>query len=134
MLFADAPAADLASASGWAGAGLLGLVLAWLLFKHLPEKDKQIKDLINDKDQHIERMVVGFVQEIRDTRNQYTASIEKERELRHQERNLIHEDSMKMAVLLTENTHETRALAQENRALAGSVGNLIEKVTAKISS
>ncbi len=28
--------------AGWAGAGLLGLVLGWLLLKHLPEKDAQL--------------------------------------------------------------------------------------------
>lgn len=31
---------------GWVGAGLLGSVLAWLMFVHLPAKDKLIKDLI----------------------------------------------------------------------------------------
>lgn len=30
--------------AGWAGAGLLGLVLGWLLLKHLPEKDRQAKE------------------------------------------------------------------------------------------
>ena len=34
--------------AGWAGAGLLGLVLGWLLLVHIPAKDKQIKDLIKD--------------------------------------------------------------------------------------
>jgi hypothetical protein len=33
----------LGGASGWAGAGLLGLVLAWLLLKHLPLKDEQLE-------------------------------------------------------------------------------------------
>ena len=32
--------------SGWAGAGLLGLVLGWLLLKHLPAKDAQLEKLI----------------------------------------------------------------------------------------
>lgn len=32
--------------AGWVGAGLLGLVLAWLLLKHLPDKDKQINNLV----------------------------------------------------------------------------------------
>lgn len=32
--------------TGWVGAGLLGGVLGWLLFVHLPNKDKQIKDLV----------------------------------------------------------------------------------------
>lgn len=41
---------DLAGSGGWAGAGLLGLVLAWLLLKHLPSKDEQIKGLIDRSD------------------------------------------------------------------------------------
>jgi hypothetical protein len=36
----------LSGGAGWAGAGLLGLVLGWLLLKHLPEKDKQLEKLI----------------------------------------------------------------------------------------
>ena len=31
--------------SGWGGAGLLGLVLGWLLLQHLPAKDKQINEM-----------------------------------------------------------------------------------------
>lgn len=34
--------------AGWIGAGLLGLVLGWLLLVHLPAKDKRDKD----KDEH----------------------------------------------------------------------------------
>lgn len=36
--------------AGWVGAGLLGLVLGWLLLKHLPAKDQQVKDLVEAKD------------------------------------------------------------------------------------
>jgi PAS domain S-box-containing protein len=32
--------------AGWVGAGLLGAVLAWLLMKHLPDKDRQVEMLI----------------------------------------------------------------------------------------
>lgn len=37
--------------AGWAGAGLLGLVLAWLTMKYIPDKDKQLKekDELHDK-------------------------------------------------------------------------------------
>ena len=45
--FADILSDPLSGGAGWLGAGLLGLVLAWLLLKHLPEKDRQIKDLID---------------------------------------------------------------------------------------
>jgi len=34
--------------AGWVGAGLLGLVLGWLLLIHIPNKDKQITNLITE--------------------------------------------------------------------------------------
>jgi hypothetical protein len=37
-------------APAWVGTGLLGGVLGWLLFVHLPSKDKQISSLIADRD------------------------------------------------------------------------------------
>lgn len=40
----------LGGGSGWVGAGLLGLVLSWLLMVHLPAKDKQIRDLMESND------------------------------------------------------------------------------------
>jgi hypothetical protein len=39
-------AAQLGGQAGWLGAGLLGLVLSWLLLVHLPGKDKLILDLM----------------------------------------------------------------------------------------
>jgi hypothetical protein len=57
--------------SGWAGAGLLGLVLGWLLLKGLPDqvrqtkelteaKDKQIDDLIKAKDTAVDKLTAAF--------------------------------------------------------------------------
>lgn len=45
MLLAQMEA--LSGATGWTSFGIAGLVLAWLLLKHIPEKDKQLKDLID---------------------------------------------------------------------------------------
>ena len=39
-LLANTTADPLAGGAGWAGVGLLGAVLSWLLFIHLPAKDK----------------------------------------------------------------------------------------------
>jgi len=55
MLFAEAD--WLAGAGGWGGAGLLGLVLGWLLLRHLPAKDAQLKELMTDKDNHAKALV-----------------------------------------------------------------------------
>jgi hypothetical protein len=41
---------DVFGGAGWAGAGLLGLVLGWLLLVRLPATDKQLRDIITEKD------------------------------------------------------------------------------------
>lgn len=38
---------SLSGGAGWAGAGLLGLVLGWLLLFHLPQKDKQLREILD---------------------------------------------------------------------------------------
>lgn len=44
---ASDPSDPLSGGAGWVGAGLLGAVLAWLLFIHLPAKDKLITNLMD---------------------------------------------------------------------------------------
>ncbi len=44
--------------AGWVGAGLLGAVLTWLMFKHLPDKDRQVNDLIKRKDESVAAVMV----------------------------------------------------------------------------
>jgi hypothetical protein len=117
-LIAEADA--ILSGSGWAGAGLLGLVLGWLLLKGLPDKDKQIKELIDT-----------FLTEVKDARKESVESIAKERQQRHEERNQTHADGLRMATLLTENTQQTQALAQEVRVLASMISTLAKKVDPK---
>lgn len=55
-----AQATDLGAGAGWAGAGLLGLVLGWLLLKHLPEKDEQIERLIKRGDERSDKLANEF--------------------------------------------------------------------------
>lgn len=52
-----AQAADpVSGGAGLFGAGLLGLVLGWLLLRHLPEKDRQIERLVNSKDESLKEI------------------------------------------------------------------------------
>lgn len=46
--------------AGWVGAGLLGLVLAWLLLRHLPAKDQQLKDFSEAKDRHVQYLTERY--------------------------------------------------------------------------
>jgi uncharacterized membrane-anchored protein YhcB (DUF1043 family) len=64
-LFLALPAAQagtdtLSGGAGWVGAGLLGLVLSWLLFIYLPAKDKQLKEFNEAKDKQIGELVNHF--------------------------------------------------------------------------
>ena len=50
--------------AGWAGVGILGLVLSWLLLRHLPAKDAQINAFIEKKDQHVLELTAKFEQNL----------------------------------------------------------------------
>ena len=62
LLFAQAAGLS-PEPSGWAGAGLLGLVLAWLLFIHLPAKDKQIVEANDKKDIQMASVLATMTEE-----------------------------------------------------------------------
>ena len=66
-----------AGIAGWTGTGLLGSVLAWLMFKHLPAKDQQVKELIQTHLQELRDKDKAFVAELRDQRVEFRASLEK---------------------------------------------------------
>jgi hypothetical protein len=60
LAFAQVNSSDpISGGAGWVGAGLLGLVLGWLLFVHLPAKDKQLAALIESKDKQIADLVTS---------------------------------------------------------------------------
>ena len=61
----------LSGGAGWFGAGLLGLVLAWLLLRHLPAKDAQIEKLIKDKDTHVQAIVTAVGTQLSDLADRY---------------------------------------------------------------
>lgn len=56
LLIAQAAASPepISGGAGWVGAGLLGLVLGWLLLVHLPAKDKQLTGLVEAKDKALQ--------------------------------------------------------------------------------
>lgn len=60
-VFAQAVATDpISGGAGWVGAGLLGLLLGWLLMVHLPAKDKILKEFMEAKDAHVKHMGERF--------------------------------------------------------------------------
>lgn len=64
VILAQIIAEDAIGMSGWPSFGIAGLVLGWLLLRHLPAKDQQIERImethskrISDKDEQIAKMV-----------------------------------------------------------------------------
>jgi hypothetical protein len=48
------PGAVTSPVAAWLGTGLLGSVLGWLLLRHLPEKDRQLKEFLTEKDDRMD--------------------------------------------------------------------------------
>lgn len=79
--FADVTSDPISGGAGWVGAGLLGAVLAWLLLKHLPDKDRQLHDLLASKDEQMKTLLTSKDQQLAEQMRQERESCEH----RHQE-------------------------------------------------
>jgi hypothetical protein len=60
--------------SGWVGTTILGSVLYWLLWHHLPAKDKQLKE----KDEQIERAITAHMVNESETRDAFIRALKEE--------------------------------------------------------
>lgn len=87
LLLAQSSIDPIAGGAGWVGAGLLGLVLSWLLLVHLPAKDKQLKEFMDSKDTHIasltekyekklELVTLTFEKEATEARNDFKRTLD----------------------------------------------------------
>lgn len=100
------------SLGGWAGAGLLGCVLAWLLFLHLPNKDKQLKEFIDAKDRHVETMVANCETEIQSLADQFAKQLHESRvDYVTQLRESRMESREALAAVLKQSTEQTTMMA-----------------------
>ena len=88
FLLADGAIADpFTGYSGWAGAGLLGMVLGWLLLVHLPAKDKMIASFQTDKDKHVADLIERYEKKLEDAQEKFEEALT--RILNHCERETI---------------------------------------------
>lgn len=110
LLAQTTPPNGLAGDSGWLGAGLLGLVLAWLLWVHLPAKDKQIRELIADKDTQLEKLITAW-----------SVDREKDRVSRHEVTN-----AFQKAITDLHTQHEQDAEKDRSAFLARTSGFMVE--------
>lgn len=66
ILLAQTATDPFSGGAGWVGTGLLGSVLGWLLFVHLPGKDKQILGLIESRDKLVHDLTENFRQSLKE--------------------------------------------------------------------
>ena len=101
--------------AGWVGAGLLGLVLGWLLLKHLPDKDRQQTAQL---DRHLA---------VEESQRQYHGKIEKEQrdEYRTTLGSVLDSHRVQIEVM-------TKALSTDLQALRQAVDALRDLVEEKL--
>lgn len=106
FLLADTP--DIFGGAGWAGADILGLVLGWLLLKHLPSKDQQLKEFIAAKDAVLLAQADACDKERRAQREDFRVALQQIS---------THQDAQ-MLSLITTMHREIDALSQTIKTLA----------------
>ena len=76
LMLAQSAAIDtLSGTGGWAGCGLVGLVLSWLLLVHLPAKDKQVKDTFDANVTQVKGLVDSFGITLKEQRTEFLSSL-----------------------------------------------------------
>ncbi len=63
-------------AAGWVGAGMLGMVLSWLFFVHLPAKDKMLVALVEANSARENALRKEFLETLQVQRNDFRAMIQ----------------------------------------------------------
>lgn len=61
----------------WTGLGLLGLVMYWLLYVHLPSKDKQISEIVTTYNDRADRKDAMHNEALTESRQDFKQSLDK---------------------------------------------------------
>ncbi len=61
--------------AGWAGASILGGVLGWLMFVHIPSKDKMLKEMLEAKDAILASQLALFLDAQREGRRDFVVAL-----------------------------------------------------------
>jgi uncharacterized protein YktB (UPF0637 family) len=125
VLLAQVAADPLSGGAGWVGTGLLGSVLGWLLFIHLPKKDQQVLDLINSRDKLVEKLTAEF-------RQSMTELLDKANDNSREQRADFKVSLERITVHCEkEVTATVEALRKEVERISGYVGELKKSVNDK---
>ncbi len=117
-----AQAETISGGAGWVGAGLLGVVLWWLLFKHIPDKDKQIGEMLKQSNE-----------ERQQNTNRYDAERLAERDARHARANQFQQMMNEIvAQHKTDAEQDRNAFLQRNDNLKIAIAESIAAQTARL--
>ncbi len=97
----------------WAGAGLLGGVLAWVFMKHLPDKDRQLEKLIADKDSIIKELAANYTKSIREVVSHCASEARENREASERRHGELLGAVQQVNASAREGVHATRNVGQQ---------------------
>ncbi len=81
---APVPTDPISGGAGWVGAGLLGGVLAWLMFVRLPATDRALEKAMNTKDTQIKELADAKDNQIKELIRSNGEQMDRERKARHE--------------------------------------------------
>jgi hypothetical protein len=112
------PLDTLGGAPAWVGTGLLGSVLGWLLFIHLPNKDKQIAGLIESRDAAVKALAADYRASLLELTNRFIET--------DKERRADYKESLQVVVshCEKETTTNGEALRKDLTELSGLMGTI----------
>jgi hypothetical protein len=113
MVIGQTDITSLSGGAGWVGAGLLGSVLGWLLIIHLPAKDKQIKEFVDNSNVRMDTVIKSYREDINQQRGDFAESLTKvishcDNEAKQLRDNLIREVEVRIKDVITVINRDTR--------------------------
>jgi hypothetical protein len=123
------PLDALGGAPAWVGTGLLGSVLGWLLFLHLPNKDKQIAGLIESRDAAMKALAADYRASLMDLTNRFIETDKERRDDYKQSLQVVVNHCEKETAMTND---AIRKDLGEMSSLAASLRQLVEELRAEL--
>jgi hypothetical protein len=123
------PLDALGGAPAWVGTGLLGSVLGWLLFLHLPNKDKQIAGLIESRDAAMKALAADYRASLMDLTNRFIETDKERRDDYKQSLQVVVNHCEKETAMTND---AIRKDLGEMSSLAASLRQLVDELRAEI--
>jgi hypothetical protein len=126
---ATSPVDVLGGAPAWVGTGLLGGVLGWLLWVHIPSKDKQIAGLIESRDAAVKALAADYRASLLELTNRFIET-DKERRADYKESLQVVVSHCEKETVMTNDA--IRKDLGEMSSLAASLRQLVDELRAEI--